>query len=81
MASLLNSRVEHTVIINDITQENNKLVEDKSNKTAKFHRLYRSMEEAVYTHQSVVEEEERNCGPQKKCPPTENENSDRISNS
>ena len=36
MTSLLNSHVEITVIQNYITQDNNKLMEDESNKTAKF---------------------------------------------
>ena len=39
VASLLNVRVKRTVILNDITQDNNKVLEDKSNKNVKFHRL------------------------------------------
>ena len=66
VASLLNYRVEQTVILNDITQDNNKVLRDESNKTVNFHRLERSMEEAVTTFQSVVESEQRNGGPQKK---------------
>ena len=69
---LLNFRVEHTVILNDITQDNNKVLEDYSNKTVKFHRLERSMEEAVSTFQSVVEAEQQNCEPQQKRPLEEN---------
>ena len=37
--SLLNSHVERTVILNDITQDNNKVLGDESNKTVKFQRL------------------------------------------
>ena len=39
VASLLNYRVERTVIVNGITQDNSKLLGDKSNKTVKFHSL------------------------------------------
>ena len=66
VASLLNSRVEQTVILNDITQDKNKVIVDDSNKTVKSHRLERSMEEDVSTFQSVVEVEQQNCGPQQK---------------
>ena len=69
---LLNFRVEHTVILNDITQDNNKVLEDYSNKTVKFHRLERSMEEAVSTFQSVVEAEQLNGGTQQKRPLAQN---------
>ena len=68
VASLLNYRVERTVILNEITQDNNKVLEEENEKTVKFHRLDRSMEEAVYKFQSVVEAEQRNGGPQKKNP-------------
>ena len=74
VASLLNYRVERTLILNDITHDNNKVLRDKSNKTVKFHRLERSMEESVSTFQSVVEAEKQNGGPQQKLPLTENEN-------
>ena len=47
--SLLNSRVERTVILNDITQYNNKVLGDESKKTSKFHSLDRSIEESVST--------------------------------
>ena len=43
VTSLLNSRVKHTVILNDIHQDNNKVLGEKSNKTFKLHRLERSM--------------------------------------
>ena len=52
------------MILNDITQDNNKILEDKSNKTGEFHRLDTSMKEAVSIFQSVVEEEQQNGGPQ-----------------
>ena len=66
MASLVNSCVERTVILNDINQDNNKVLGDKSNETFKFHRLERIMEEAVSKFQSVIEAEQRNSGPQQK---------------
>ena len=66
VASLINSCVERTVILNDITQENNKVLGDKSNKTVKLLRMERSMEEAVSTFQSVVETEQRNGVPHQK---------------
>ena len=74
VASLLNYRVERTVILNDIIQDNNKVLGYDSNKTVKFHILERSMEEAVSTSQSMVEVEQRNGGPQQKKTPAENEN-------
>ena len=77
---LLNQRVERTVILNDITQDNNKDPEDKSKKTVKLHSLQRSMEEAMYTFHSVVKVEQRNGGPQKKRPLVENENPVIMSN-
>ena len=55
-----------TVILNDITQDNNKIMGDKSNETAKFHKLECSTEKTVYTFQSVVEAEQQNGWPQKK---------------
>ena len=57
LASLINSRVERTFILNEITQDNNKVPEDNINETIKFHRLERIMEKAVSTVQSVVEAE------------------------
>ena len=51
VASLLNYRLEYTVILNEITQDNNKVQEDERNETVKFHRLKRSMEEAVAMYQ------------------------------
>ena len=54
VAGLLNHCVEHTVILNDITQDNNNVLLYKINKTVKFHRLDISMEEAVSTSQGVV---------------------------
>ena len=74
VASLLNPRVELPVILIGITQDNNEVLEDEIKETVKFHRLERSMEEAVSTFQSVVEEEQRNGGPQQKLPLAENEN-------
>ena len=60
---LLNYHVEHTVILNDITQENNKVQEDKSNGAVKFHRMERSMEKSMSTFKIVVKAEQRNGGP------------------
>ena len=37
--SLLNYRVEQTLILTDITWDKNKVLEDKSNKTIKFYGL------------------------------------------
>ena len=74
MTSLLNYLVEWTVILNETTQDKNKVLKDKRNETVKFHRLDRGMEEAVTTFQSVVEADQRNGGPQKKRPLEENEN-------
>ena len=52
--SLLHSRVEHTFILNYITQDKNKVLVDNSNETVKFHKLESIMEEDVPTFQSVV---------------------------
>ena len=73
VTSLLNSCVEQTVILNDITQEKNKVLGDKINKNVKFRRLERSMEKAISTSQSVVEAGKQNGGPQQKLPLEENE--------
>ena len=54
------------MILNEITQDNNKVLADKINKNVKFHKLDRSMEESVSTFQSVVESEQQNGGPQQK---------------
>ena len=72
VASLINSHVEYTVIINDITQDNNKVLVEKINKTVKFHRLQRSVEDFVSTFQSVVEAEQLNGRIQGKKPLSEN---------
>ena len=72
MASLLNSRVERTVILNGSTQDNNKVLGDDRNENVKFLRLYRNMREAVSKFQSVVEAEQQNGGPQQKIPLAEN---------
>ena len=45
--SLLNYHVERTVILNDITKDNIKVVGEESNETVKFHRMERSTDEAV----------------------------------
>ena len=74
VASLLNTRVELTVILNDITKDNTMILGDKSNETVKFQRMERSIEEAVSIFQSVVDVEQQNGGPQEKRPLTENEN-------
>ena len=60
------------MILNDITKENNKVLEDDINKTVKFHRLDRSIEKAMYKVQCMFEAEQRNGGPQKKRPLAEN---------
>ena len=39
VASLLNSRVELIVILNDITKDTNKVLEDESRKHVKLHRM------------------------------------------
>ena len=66
--SLLNHRVERTVITNEITQDNNKVLEYESNETFKLHRMESSMEEAVSTLHSLVKADQRNGVPQKKSP-------------
>ena len=74
VASLLNYRAERTVILNDITQDNNKVLGYDRNKTVKLNRVYRSMEEDVSTFKSVVGAEQRNGGPHQKRPLSENKN-------
>ena len=71
--SLLNSRVERTVIVNEINQDKNKVLGDEINETVKLHRLERSMEESMPRFKSVVEAEQQNGGPQQKRPSEENE--------
>ena len=66
VASLQHYCVERTVTLNEITQENNKVLRDKSNEDVKFHRLESSKEEAVSTVKSVLEAEQRNGGTQQK---------------
>ena len=66
--SLLNYRVEWTAILNDISKDNNKVLEDERKKTVKFYKLGRSLEDAMSTFRSVVEAEQRNGGTQKKLP-------------
>ena len=68
------------MILHDITQDNNKVPEEKINKNSKLHRLERGMEEAVHTFQSMVKTEQRIGGPQQKRPILENENPSRILN-
>ena len=58
VASLLNPRVELPVILIGITQDKNKVLGEERNETVKFHRMERSMEEAVYKSQSVVDAEQ-----------------------
>ena len=58
--NLLNYRVEWKVILNDITQDKNKVLGYNSNKTVRFYRLDRSIDEAVPIFQRVVEAEQRN---------------------
>ena len=66
VARLLNYRVEQTVIFNEITQDNIKILEDKRNDNFKLHRLDSSMEEALSTFQSAIEVEQQNGRPQQK---------------
>ena len=66
VASLLNSCIERKVILNEITEDNNYVLGDESNKTVKLHRLGRSMEESVSIFKSVVEAEQQNGGTQRK---------------
>ena len=68
VASLLNYRVEKKLILNDITQDSNKVLEDKIKKTFKLHMLEKSFDKSVYKFQSVVDSEQQNGGP-KKTPP------------
>ena len=49
VARIQNSCVECTAILNDATQDKNKLLGDENNKTVNFHRLDKIMEEAVST--------------------------------
>ena len=72
MSSLLNYHVERTVIINDITPDKKKVLGDKINKTFRFNRMERRMEEVVCTFQILVEEGKRNGGNQHKRPLAEN---------
>ena len=58
VTSLLNDCVEWTVILSEITQDNNKVLGDESNETVKFRRLERSMKESVSTFHIVVEVEQ-----------------------
>ena len=80
LASLINSRVERTFILNEITQDNNKVPEDNSKESFEFHRMERSIYESVSTFKSVVEAEKRNGGPQKEQPLAEKENPASMSN-
>ena len=48
------------MILNDITHDINKVLEDESYETVKFHRLKRSMEESVDTLQSVATLDQHN---------------------
>ena len=66
--SLLNYRVERTVILNETTKEKNKVLGDDTNETVKLHRPERSREEALLKIKSVVEVEQKNDGPQKNDP-------------
>ena len=68
VANLIKYRIEHTVILDYITQYKNKLLEYNSNESVKFHRLERIMEESVSTFHSVVEAKQHNGGPQKNRP-------------
>ena len=58
--SLINSRTERKVILNDITQDKNKILEDERKCFFRFHRLETSMEESMTTFQSVFVAEQLN---------------------
>ena len=73
-------RVERTVILNDITQDKNKVLGDENNETVKFHRLVRSMKKAVSIFQSVFEAEQGNGVSQQKRPLAEIKKPTRRSN-
>ena len=68
------------MIINDIAEDNNKVLEYEIKKTVTFHRLESSMKESVSTFQSVVEAEQRDEEPQQNLPLSENGNSSIIPN-
>ena len=68
------------MIINYITQYNNKVLGDYSKKSIEFHRLDRSMEKSVSTFQSLVAAQQQHFLPQQKLPLAENENPDIRSN-
>ena len=53
------------MILYETTKDKNKVPEDDSNGTLKFHRLEISIEEDVSIFQSVVEADQGNGGPQK----------------
>ena len=68
------------MILYETTKDKNKVPEDDSNGTLKFHRLEISIEEDVSIFQSVVEADQGNGGPQKNRNLAENENNTRRSN-
>ena len=71
---LLYYHLQCTVILNGITQDNNRVLEEEINETVMFHRMERSIEESVSNFQSMIEAEKHNVGLQQKRPPEENEN-------
>ena len=68
------------MILNDITKDKNKVLDDESNKHVKLHNLEKRMEEAVSTFKSVAEADKWNGGPHQDNPLIENENLTRRSN-
>ena len=68
------------MILNDITKDKNKVLDDESNKHVKLHNLEKRMEEAVSTFKSVDEADKWNGGPHQYNPLIENENLTRRSN-
>ena len=50
----LKFRREQTVILAGFSQDCNRVLKDKNNKTIKFHRLYKSMDEDMDTFKNVV---------------------------
>ena len=60
---LLNSCIEQIVIPNDITQDNSKMMEDKSNKTVNFCIPDKNMEEVMVALNGVVKVDQRAGGP------------------
>ena len=70
VSKLLNMRTERAILFNDITQDNNKVLEDENTEMVQFHALEERMRETLEVFQSVAKAEEREGGTQEKraCP-------------